>query len=176
MRLDIEGTSLLTTVVAAGEAKPGQSFLPLTVDYVEKTYAGGFIPQGMFRREGMPAEETLTARLIDRSLRPLFPKWFKNEVHVVIHVLSSDPLIEPDIPALLAAATAVQVAGLPPTRTYRRSYRDKAPMCNEKPEIKLLRKPAWHSSPCVWKPFSVPSDSFPGQPPGREKCQITSFH
>lgn len=128
VRLDISGLTLLATVVAAPEPKQGQSFFPLTVDYIEKTYAAGFIPRGFTHREGMPREaETLTARLIDRSLRPLFPKWFRNEVHVVIHVLSADPQIDPDIPALLASAAAIRVAGLPfdgPVAGLRMAYLD----------------------------------------------------
>lgn len=87
--LDMDDTVVLATVVGAKNAKPGQDFFPLTVDYIEKTYAAGKIPGGFFKREGRPSEnETLTSRLIDRPLRPLFPEGFYNEVQVVIHVLS----------------------------------------------------------------------------------------
>jgi len=112
--LTIADTVLLATVVAAREAKPGQDFLPLTVNYVEKTYAAGRIPGGFFRREGAPTEkETLTSRLIDRSIRPLFPDGFANEVQVVVQVLSANPEVDPDIPALLAASAAIAVARIP---------------------------------------------------------------
>jgi polyribonucleotide nucleotidyltransferase len=107
-------TVVLATVVARKEAKPGQDFFPLTVDYVEKTYAAGRIPGGFFKREGRPSEkETLTSRLIDRPLRPLFPDGFYNEVQVVVHVLSVDAEIDPDIPALIGASAAVSLAGIP---------------------------------------------------------------
>ena len=86
--VNVEDTVILATVVAKTEAKPGQDFFPLTVDYVEKTYAAGKIPGSFFKREGRPSElETLTSRLIDRPLRPLFPDGFFNEVQVIIHVL-----------------------------------------------------------------------------------------
>jgi polyribonucleotide nucleotidyltransferase len=112
--LSVADTVLLATVVAARVAKPGQDFLPLTVNYVEKTYAAGRIPGGFFRREGAPTEkETLTSRLIDRSIRPLFPDGFANEVQVVIQVLSANPEVDPDIPALLAASAAIAVARIP---------------------------------------------------------------
>ena len=91
--VDMEGTVVLATVVAAKNPKPGQDFFPLTVDYIEKTYAAGKIPGSFFKREGRPSElETLTSRLIDRPLRPLFPEGFYNEVQVVIHVLSLEGL------------------------------------------------------------------------------------
>ena len=107
-------TVVLATVVARKEAKAGQDFFPLTVDYVEKTYAAGRIPGGFFKREGRPSEkETLTSRLIDRPLRPLFPDGFYNEVQVVIHVLSIDAEIDSDIPALIGASAAVSLAGIP---------------------------------------------------------------
>ncbi len=99
--VNVEDTVVLATVVAAKIAKPGQDFFPLTVDYLEKTYAAGKIPGSFFKREGRPSElETLTSRLIDRPLRPLFPEGFFNEVQVVIHVLSLNPEIQADIPAL----------------------------------------------------------------------------
>src|ERR687894_208467 len=99
--VNIEDTVVLATVVGSRQAKPGQDFFPLTVDYIEKTYAAGKIPGSFFKREGRPSElETLTSRLIDRPLRPLFPKEFNQEVQVIATVLSLDPEIDPDIPAL----------------------------------------------------------------------------
>ena len=96
--VSIEDTVVLATVVAKKDAKPGQDFFPLTVDYIEKTYAAGKIPGSFFKREGRPSElETLTSRLIDRPLRPLFPEGFYNEVQVVIHVLSLNPEVAADI-------------------------------------------------------------------------------
>ena len=112
--VDIEETVILATVVGAKSAKPGQSFFPLTVDYIEKTYAAGKIPGGFFRREGRPSEgETLISRLIDRPLRPLFPEGFLNEVQVVIHVLSVNPDVPADIAALIGASAALAVSGIP---------------------------------------------------------------
>ena len=107
-------TVVLATVVGSRSAQPGRDFFPLTVDYVEKTYAAGKIPGGFFKREGRPTEkETLTSRLIDRPLRPLFPDGFRNEVQVIATVLSLDPEIDPDIPALVGASAALAVSGLP---------------------------------------------------------------
>ncbi|WP_347556380.1 polyribonucleotide nucleotidyltransferase [Robbsia sp. KACC 23696] len=112
--VDIEDTVILATVVGARTAKPGQDFFPLTVDYLEKTYAAGRIPGGFFRREGRPSEgETLISRLIDRPLRPLFPEGFYNEVQVVIHVLSLNPDVPADIPAIVGASAALAISGLP---------------------------------------------------------------
>src|SRR3954447_8842469 len=112
--VDVEDTVVLATVVGAQTAKPGQDFFPLTVDYLEKTYAASKIPGGFFRREGRPSEgETLISRLIDRPLRPLFPEGFYNEVQVVIHVLSLNPDVPADIPALIGASAALAVSGLP---------------------------------------------------------------
>ncbi|MGV6852881.1 MAG: polyribonucleotide nucleotidyltransferase [bacterium] len=108
------GTSVFVTVVGRREAKPGQGFFPLTVNYQEKVYAAGRIPGGFFKREGRPSEkETLTSRLIDRPIRPLFPKGFLNEVQVVATVMSSDPEIDPDIPALLGSSAALALSGIP---------------------------------------------------------------
>ena len=105
---------VLVSVVASKRAKPGQDFFPLTVDYQEKTYAAGRIPGGFFRREGRPSEkETLTSRLIDRPIRPLFPDGFYNEVQVVATVMSVDPEIDPDIPALIGASAALALSGMP---------------------------------------------------------------
>ena len=112
--VNIEDTMVLATVVGAKNAKPGQDFFPLTVDYIEKTYAAGKIPGSFFKREGRPSElETLTSRLIDRPLRPLFPEGFYNEVQVVIHVLSLNPEIAADIPALIGASAALAISGIP---------------------------------------------------------------
>ena len=112
--VSVEDTVVLATVVARKDAKPGQDFFPLTVDYVEKTYAAGRIPGGFFKREGRPSEkETLTSRLIDRPIRPLFPEGYLNEVQVIIHVLSVNPDIDPDIPAMIGASAALCVAGIP---------------------------------------------------------------
>ena len=112
--VDMNGTVVLATVVAKTDAKPGQDFFPLTVDYLEKTYAAGRIPGSFFKREGRPSEfETLTSRLIDRPIRPLFPEGFFNEVQVVIHVVSLNPEVEGDIPALIASSAALAISGIP---------------------------------------------------------------
>ena len=107
---------------------PGSDFFPLTVNYIEKTYAAGRIPGGFFKREGRPTEkETLTSRLIDRPIRPLFPDGFFNEVQVVATVLSLDPDIDADIPALLGASAALSLVGLPfngPIGAARVGYKD----------------------------------------------------
>ncbi len=111
---NMDDTVVLATVVAKKETKPGQDFFPLTVDYIEKTYAAGKIPGGYFKREGRPSEkETLTSRLIDRPLRPLFPEGFFNEVQIIIHVLSVNPEVDPDIPSMIAASAALAVSGVP---------------------------------------------------------------
>ena len=108
------GTTILVTVVAKREPKPGQSFFPLGVHYVEKTYAAGKIPGGFFKREGRPSEkETLVSRLIDRPLRPLFPKGFMNEVQVIATLLSMDPEIQTDILAMIGASAALSISGIP---------------------------------------------------------------
>jgi len=107
-------TVVLVTAVGMKKAIEGRDFFPLTVDYQERTYAAGKIPGGFFRREGRPSEnETLVSRLIDRPLRPLFPKGFTNEVQVIATVMSLDPEIDPDIPSLLGASAAVSISGLP---------------------------------------------------------------
>ncbi|MEI2418397.1 polyribonucleotide nucleotidyltransferase [Orrella sp. JC864] len=112
--VSIEDTVVLATVVAAKKPKPGQDFFPLTVDYIEKTYAAGRIPGGFFKREGKPSEkETLTSRLIDRPLRPLFPEGFYNDVQVIIHVLSVNPEIDPDIAAMIGSSAALAISGIP---------------------------------------------------------------
>jgi polyribonucleotide nucleotidyltransferase len=110
----MDDTVVLATVVAAKEAKPGQDFFPLTVDYIEKFYASGRIPGGFFKREGRPSEkETLTSRLIDRPIRPLFPEGFYNEVQIVATVLSLNPEVNADIVAMIAASAALAVSGVP---------------------------------------------------------------
>ncbi|MFA7270463.1 MAG: polyribonucleotide nucleotidyltransferase [Sterolibacterium sp.] len=112
--VSMDDTVVLATVVAQPNPKPGQDFFPLTVDYVEKVYAAGRIPGGFFKREGRPSEkETLTSRLIDRPIRPLFPENFTNEVQVIVHVLSSNPEVDPDIPALIGASAALAISGVP---------------------------------------------------------------
>ena len=107
-------TSVLVTVVGKKNVNPGQDFFPLTVNYQERTYAAGKIPGGFFKREGRPSEkETLTSRLIDRPLRPLFPKGFINEVQVIATVMALDPEIDPDIPAMIGASAALAISGIP---------------------------------------------------------------
>src|SRR5690554_6588215 len=111
--VSVEDTVVLATVVGAKQAKAGQDFFPLTVDYVEKTYAAGRIPGGFFKREGRLSEkETLTSRLIDRPLRPLFPEGFYNEVQVIIHTVSVDPEIDSDIAAMIGASAALAISGI----------------------------------------------------------------
>ena len=105
---------MLVTAVARKDAKAGQDFFPLTVDYMEKFYAGGRIPGGFFKREGRPTEkETLISRLIDRPIRPLFPEGFLNEVQVIATVMSLNPEIDGDIPALIGASAALALSGVP---------------------------------------------------------------
>ena len=112
--LDMDGTVVLATVVAKSEAKSGQDFFPLTVDYLEKSYAAGKIPGSFFKREGRPSEfETLTSRLIDRPIRPLFPEGFFNEVQVVIHTVSLNPEVDADIAAMIATSAALSISGIP---------------------------------------------------------------
>jgi polyribonucleotide nucleotidyltransferase len=132
--VSLDDSVVLVTTVANKQAKPGQDFFPLTVDYQEKTYAAGKIPGGFFKREGRPSEkETLTSRLIDRPLRPLFPDGFYNEVQVIATVLSVDPEIDPDIPALIGASAAVALSGIPfngPVGAARVGYVDGAYVLN----------------------------------------------
>src|SRR5665647_2263299 len=112
--LDMDGTVVLATVVGKTEGKAGQDFFPLTVDYLEKSYAAGKIPGSFFKREGRPSEfETLTSRLIDRPIRPLFPEGFFNEVHVVIHTLSLNPEVDADIAAMIGTSAALAISGIP---------------------------------------------------------------
>ncbi|MEM1379029.1 MAG: polyribonucleotide nucleotidyltransferase [Pseudomonadota bacterium] len=121
-------TTVLATVVGQREAKPGQDFFPLTVNYQEKTYAAGKIPGGFFKREGRPSEkETLTSRLIDRPIRPLFAPGFKNEVQVVLTVMSHDLENDPDIVAMIGASAALTISGIPfmgPIGAARVAYKD----------------------------------------------------
>ena len=112
--VDIDGTVILATVVAKTTAKAGQDFFPLTVDYLEKTYAAGKIPGSFFKREGRPSEfETLTSRLIDRPIRPLFPEGFFNEVQVVIHTVSLNPEVDADMAAMIGTSAALSISGIP---------------------------------------------------------------
>jgi len=107
-------TSVMVTVVGKKNVQPGQDFFPLTVNYQERTYSAGKIPGGFFKREGRPSEkETLTCRLIDRPLRPLFPKGFLNEVQIIATVMALDPAIDPDIPAMIGASAALSISGIP---------------------------------------------------------------
>ena len=127
-------TVVLTTVVGNKSARPGQDFFPLTVNYQEKTYAAGKIPGGFFRREGRPSEkETLTCRLIDRPIRPLFPKGFMNEVQVVCTVMSTDKDQDPDIASLIGTSAALMLSGIPfkgPIGAARVGYKDGAFLLN----------------------------------------------
>ncbi|WP_223670136.1 polyribonucleotide nucleotidyltransferase [Kangiella shandongensis] len=112
--VDVEGTTAFVSVVGKKEAKEGQGFFPLTVNYQEKTYAAGKIPGGFLKREGRPSdEETLTARLIDRPLRPLFPEGFLNEVQVVITIVSINPEVDPAVPSMIGASAALAISGIP---------------------------------------------------------------
>jgi polyribonucleotide nucleotidyltransferase len=133
---------VLVTCVAAKEADPDKDFFPLTVDYQERTYAAGKIPGGFFKREGRPSEkETLTSRLIDRPLRPLFPDGLRNEVQIIATVLSLDPDIDPDIPAMIGASAAVAVAGIPfkgPLGAARVGYKDGSYILN--PTFRQLKE------------------------------------
>jgi len=112
--VNMDDTVVLATVVGSKIAKAGQDFFPLTVDYIEKTYAAGKIPGSFFKREAKPSEhETLTSRLIDRPIRPLFPEGFYNDVHVVIHTVSLNPEVDADIAALIAVSAALSISGIP---------------------------------------------------------------
>jgi polyribonucleotide nucleotidyltransferase len=128
VRVSMGDTVVLVTACAQKNPAPGRDFLPLTVNYIEKTYAAGRIPGGFFKREGRPTEkETLTSRLIDRPIRPLFPDGFYNDVQVVATVISLDPDIDADIPALIGASAALSLSGLPfsgPIGAARVGYKD----------------------------------------------------
>ena len=130
----IAETVVLVTAVGRKAADPGRDFFPLTVNYQEKTYAAGKIPGGFFKREGRPSEkETLVCRLIDRPIRPLFPKGFKNEVQVIATVVSLNPDVDPDIPAMIGASAALAISGMPfagPIGAARVGYKDGGYMLN----------------------------------------------
>jgi len=134
--IDVDGTSLLVTVVGKKEAIGGD-FFPLTVNYQEKAYAAGKIPGGFFKREGRPSEqETLTSRLIDRPIRPLFPDGYTNEVQIIATVISLNPEVDPEIPALLGASAALAVSGLPfngPIGAACVGYKDGSYLLNPSP-------------------------------------------
>ena len=134
--IDVDGTSLLVTVVGKKESNGGD-FFPLTVNYQEKAYAAGKIPGGFFKREGRPSEkETLTSRLIDRPIRPLFPEGYTNEVQIIATVISLNPDVDPEIPALLGASAALAVSGLPfngPIGAACVGYKDGAYLINPSP-------------------------------------------
>jgi polyribonucleotide nucleotidyltransferase len=126
--VDMVETIVLVTAVGRKAAEPGRDFFPLTVNYQEKTYAAGKIPGGFFKREGRPGEkEVLTCRLIDRPVRPLFPKGFKNEVQIIATVMSLNPDVDPDIPALIGASAALAISGMPfagPIGAAKVGYKD----------------------------------------------------
>lgn len=135
--IDVNGTSLLVTVVGKKEPSSGD-FFPLTVNYQEKAYAAGKIPGGFFKREGRPSEqETLISRLIDRPIRPLFPEGYTNEVQIIATVVSLNPEVDTEIPALLGASAALAISGLPfngPLGAARVGYKDGQYLLNASPE------------------------------------------
>ena len=130
----MDDTQVLATVVGAKDAKPGQAFFPLSVDYIEKIYAAGKIPGGFLKREGRPSEkETLTSRLIDRPIRPLFPNGYMNEVQVMIQVISSNKNVDPDVLAMIATSAALAISGVPfngPIGAARVGYKEGKYMLN----------------------------------------------
>ncbi|MCP4993587.1 MAG: polyribonucleotide nucleotidyltransferase [Gammaproteobacteria bacterium] len=132
--IDMDGTVVQCTVVGSGPI-PGRDFFPMTVDYQEKTYAAGVIPGGFFRREGRPAEkEILTCRLIDRPVRPLFPKGYNNEVQIICTVMSLNPEVDPEIPSLIGVSAALSISGLPfngPIGAARVGYKDGEYLLNQ---------------------------------------------
>jgi len=134
--VSMSDTVVLVTAVGMKEPIEGRDFFPLTVDYQERTYAAGKIPGGFFKREGRPSEkETLTSRLIDRPIRPLFPKGFNNEIQVIATVLSLDTEIDPDVPCLLGASAALAISGMPfdgPLGAARVGYKDGDYLLNPK--------------------------------------------
>jgi polyribonucleotide nucleotidyltransferase len=146
VRVSMGDTIVLVTAVAEKTARAGRDFFPLTVNYIEKTYAAGRIPGGFFKREGRPTEkETLTSRLIDRPIRPLFPDGFFNDVQVVATVLSLDPEIDSDIPSLLGASAALAISGVPfngPIGAARVGYKEGKYLLN--PGAKELSESALH--------------------------------
>ena len=140
--IDMDGTSVLVTVVGQQEVKSAMDFFPLTVEYQEKTYAAGKIPGGFFRREGRPSEkEILTARLIDRPIRPLFADGFKNEVQIIATVMSVNPEVDPDVVSMIGASAALSLSGMPfhgPIGAARVGYTDGKYILN--PTISQLKK------------------------------------
>jgi len=146
VKVSMGDTTVLVTAVGERTPRAGRDFFPLTVNYVEKTYAAGRIPGGFFKREGRPTEkETLTSRLIDRPIRPLFPDDFFNDVQVVATVLSLDPEIDSDIPALIGASAALAISGIPfngPIGAARVGYKDGKYLLN--PTAKELSESALH--------------------------------
>jgi polyribonucleotide nucleotidyltransferase len=146
VKVSMGDTTVLVTAVGERSPRAGRDFFPLTVNYVEKTYAAGRIPGGFFKREGRPTEkETLTSRLIDRPIRPLFPDDFFNDVQVVATVLSVDPEIDSDIPSLLGASAALAISGIPfngPIGAARVGYKDGKYLLN--PTAKELSESALH--------------------------------
>ena len=146
VKVSMGDTTVLVTAVGENKPRPGRDFFPLTVNYIEKTYAAGRIPGGFFKREGRPTEkETLTSRLIDRPIRPLFPDDFFNDIQVVATVLSIDPEIDADIPALLGASAALAISGIPfngPIGAARVGYKDGKYLLN--PTAKELSESALH--------------------------------
>ena len=126
--VSVADTVVFVTAVALKESEPGKDFFPMTVNYQERTYAAGKIPGGFFRREGRPSEaETLTCRLIDRPIRPLFPKGFTNDTQIVATVVSVCDEIDPEIPAIIGASAALAISGLPfngPLGAARVGYKD----------------------------------------------------
>ncbi len=139
--IDVDGTTLLVTVVGKKESSGGD-FFPLTVNYQEKAYAAGKIPGGFFKREGRPTEkETLTSRLIDRPIRPLFPEGYSNEVQIVATVMSLNPEVDPEIPALLGSSAALAISGLPfqgPVGAAQVGYKDGEYLLN--PTVSALKE------------------------------------
>lgn len=140
--VNMDDTVVLVTAVAKKEVAEGQDFFPLTVDYQEKGYAAGKIPGGYFRREGRPSEEeVLISRLIDRPIRPLFPEGFYNEIQVIATVISYNPKVSPDIPAMIGASAALKLTGVPflgPIGAARVGYIDNEYVLN--PDLKMLKK------------------------------------
>jgi len=132
--VNMSDTVVLVTAVGKREADPNKPFFPLTINYQERTYAAGKVPGGFFKREGRPTEkETLTCRLIDRPIRPLFPAGFTNEVQVIATVMSMNPEVDPDIPAMIGASAALALSGMPfqgPIGAARVGYRDGEYMLN----------------------------------------------
>src|SRR6202045_5515617 len=146
VKVSMGDTTVLVTAVGERSPRAGRDFFPLTVNYIEKTYAAGRIPGGFFKREGRPTEkETLTSRLIDRPIRPLFPDGFFNDVQVVATVLSVDPEIDSDIPSLIGASAALAISGIPfngPIGAARVGYKDGKYLLN--PPAKELQESALH--------------------------------